>query len=365
MNCAFKCKKHFCNIAKIKYKDLVATVKHKSALALKDLIELGYGSNGLGTIVVTDVPNHYETKKKLLLQAHKLAYFPEADLKNLESPETNYSVGWSYGKEKLGDVPDLLKASYYAKLQVFDELANNKINTQMNNIWPNNKIPTLESNFMDLGNQIRAVSFMLYEVIDKYITSKYPSYSLQYKNIISASDHNVGRLLYYYPKKHIKGDFTNWCEWHNDHGSLTGLVSAIFLDEHGNELTDGFKLSKTGLWIQKRNGEYFRFTYGKNDIAFQIGETLQVESGGLLHATPHAVKVEDDMPDNIARATFALFMEPSMSHKLSIPAEANVNDITTSNIYTVPKIQDRYVPGMTFGEFNDATINYYYRHLKK
>ena len=28
-------------------------------------------------------------------------------------------------------------------------------------------------------------------------------------------------------------EFSSWCGWHNDHGSLTGLVSAMFLDENG------------------------------------------------------------------------------------------------------------------------------------
>ena len=28
-------------------------------------------------------------------------------------------------------------------------------------------------------------------------------------------------------------DFSSWCGWHNDHGSLTGLTAAIFLNEIG------------------------------------------------------------------------------------------------------------------------------------
>ena len=28
--------------------------------------------------------------------------------------------------------------------------------------------------------------------------------------------------------------FSSWCGWHNDHGSLTGLVSAMYFDENHN-----------------------------------------------------------------------------------------------------------------------------------
>lgn len=43
-----------------------------------------------------------------------------------------------------------------------------------------------------------------------------------------------GRLLHYYaPAAGAGGDAaapSQWCGWHTDHGSLTGLTSAMFLD---------------------------------------------------------------------------------------------------------------------------------------
>lgn len=29
-------------------------------------------------------------------------------------------------------------------------------------------------------------------------------------------------------------DLDSWCAWHNDHGALTGLSLAMYLDEDGN-----------------------------------------------------------------------------------------------------------------------------------
>lgn len=79
--------------------------------------------------------------------------------------------------------------------------------------------------------------------------------------------------------------FSSWCGWHNDHGSLTGLLPAMYLDSHGNivDCPD----AKAGLYIKSRTGQLVHAKIPENAIAFQVGETAQVHSGGFLQATPH------------------------------------------------------------------------------
>jgi isopenicillin N synthase-like dioxygenase len=78
------------------------------------------------------------------------------------------------------------------------------------------------------------------------------------------------------------------CGWHNDHGSLTGLASAMYLDSDGKEVQDTDPTS--GLYVLSRGGELVRVAMPSDVLAFQIGETAQIHSGGLLQATPHAVR---------------------------------------------------------------------------
>jgi isopenicillin N synthase-like dioxygenase len=138
----------------------------------------------------------------------------------------------------------------------------------------------------------------------------------------------------------------------------------MYLNGNGDE--GKFKLSKTGLFIKNRRGEDIRVTHRPCDIAFQIGETMQIQSGGILQATPHSVVVGDDIDPNYGRSTFVLFMEPNRDVKLEIPSGVDYLDVKTSGIYdNVPKLQDRYKKDMTFGEFNDITIKYYYSMNKK
>lgn len=44
---------------------------------------------------------------------------------------------------------------------------------------------------------------------------------------------------------------------------------------------------KAGLYIKSRNGALVHAKLPEGAIAFQIGETSQIHTGGILQATPH------------------------------------------------------------------------------
>lgn len=102
------------------------------------------------------------------------------------------------------------------------------------------------------------------------------------------------RLLHYFAMENISTsmssnenadtDFSSWCGWHNDHGSLTGLFPALYI-ENGQivQCPD----PQSGLYIKSRSGKLVHAKLPLNSLAFQVGETLQVHTGGLLQATPH------------------------------------------------------------------------------
>lgn len=359
----FKNSKSFTKIVKIEYNDLVKISKSKDFSVLSNDINDAYGVDGLGAIIIQNVPDHFNKKFKLLNQTKELVSLPKQDLDKLEKPDINYGIGWSFGKEKFKGKPDFLKGSFYAQLPIYNDLVNKK-ESPTPNVWPS-KLPNLQPALYEVGNQIREVSLMLYDCIDAHINKLLPGYNLTFKDIVKQSNHNVGRLLHYFERGNNKiSKDDNWCGWHNDHGALTGLVSALFFNKKGQLVNDSIKLEKSGLWIQSRKGEYFKVSYGKNDIAYQIGETYQILSGGRLYATPHAVIIDEDCPSDVHRSTFALFMEPEMNFKLNIPKGSDLKDITTADIYPVPKIQDRFNrDGMSFKEFNDKTIEAFHKYL--
>lgn len=53
----------------------------------------------------------------------------------------------------------------------------------------------------------------------------------------------------------------------------------------------------------------------------QVGEAMQVHSGGLLRATPHYVRAAyGPGAVGVSRDTFAVFMQPSVSEPMDAPA---------------------------------------------
>ncbi len=70
--------------------------------------------------------------------------------------------------------------------------------------------------------------------IDAYAQSRVSTYpSKMLHRIIKEGQSHTGRMLHYFPFEN-KGDAEDdWCGWHNDHGSLTALTSALYTDERG------------------------------------------------------------------------------------------------------------------------------------
>lgn len=227
------------------------------------------------------------------------------------------------------------------------------------NIWPNSDFPQLEKAFKDLGKLMVQVGELVAYQCDQYVAKKltsYPSGLLQ--KIIQQSKTCKARLLYYFSIDDDKTPRTrdSWCGWHNDHSSLTGLCPAMYLQlsEDGKSVKE-YDIpnpdSTAGLYARTRNGKEIRVVIPKDCLAFQIGECSQIQTGGYLQATPHAVQALSwPQSVGVSRSTFAVFMQPNTDVLLEIPEGRKLKDVRVG----------QYQPGMTFADFSKATIDNYY-----
>ena len=139
-------------------------------------------------------------------------------------------------------------------------------------------------------------------------------------------------------------------------GSLTCLAPGMFLDQTGKEVKD---VKGAGLYVQARSGKVVRVQMPSTACGFQIGETSQIQSGGLLQATPHAVKAGAGIP-GVTRQSFAVFLEPEFESPLEIPAGKTVDDCQASTAQLPPSVRplrERWRPGQTFGDFHTVTVS--------
>lgn len=273
------------------------------------------------------------------------------------------------------------------------------------NVWPDEEeeLPEMEHAMKEMGKLIQRIGIMVAKLCDAYVSKKCPKFTPgKIENVVANSLCCKARLLHYFPIENNKVqtetedehtvrvpstytsslaahdnndrpapdkndmEFSDWCGWHNDHCSLTGLVPAMYLNSTGDEIP--CPDPNAGLYIKSRRGGLIQVQIPTNAIAFQVGETTQIHTGGILQATPHAVKGLDGQREEcrgVSREAFAVFMEPEFTDDMSIPQGRTIQDAQReeSEKYlpkTVRTLRSRWKPDMNFGEFSNATFAAFY-----
>ncbi|KAK6453917.1 uncharacterized protein RJT20DRAFT_131378 [Scheffersomyces xylosifermentans] len=306
--------------------DLESGIDHKT-------LSEAFGPDSLGIIVIKDLPQKFhELRLRVLKAISILATLPAEELEKLESEESMWLTGWSCGKEILANsgTPDFNKGSYYVNCafhkdaslegpseELTKEFTEYKAYTTPN-LWPSKDFEGLENFQQDtkeLVNLIIDVAQSVASNCDKFISKIYSNYEKNYlERVVKESTCTKARLLHYFPvKSQTSTSDDDWCGEHLDHSCLTGLTSALFLDESAG-LTSALDKSpdaSSGLYIRDRHNEVVKVNIPPECLAFQTGSTLQEVSRGKFKAVPHYVK-GTSIP-NIARNTLAVFCQPDLN----------------------------------------------------
>ncbi|PNS18191.1 hypothetical protein CAC42_7560 [Sphaceloma murrayae] len=314
-------------------------------------LEEAFGPDSLGIIVVRDLdPTFIELRRRLLSYSSYLANLPASELEKLEDATSHYLVGWSCGKETLKDGKyDTLKGSYYASPMTNDTLST-KARTLFPdlpeytapNVWPSDSIlPGFQSTFHSLCDLIISTAVLVARACDLYAQKHIPDYRPGYlEHVVRTSVSTKARLLHYFPSPSPTSSIASdpagaaeddWCATHLDHGCLTGLTSAMFVDEaaHPPSPLPAASTSgplpplqelasspdpEAGLYIHSRSGDVTKVAIPKDCLAFQTGEALEVITQGKFRAVPHFVKGvrAGAGGGKVARNTLAVFTQPNL-----------------------------------------------------
>ncbi|KAK3396347.1 hypothetical protein B0T20DRAFT_268735 [Sordaria brevicollis] len=333
----------------------------KNGTVSLEALEEAFGPDSLGILVVKDVPAEFaELRHRLLSYSSYLGNLPKEELDRLENEKAKYLTGWSLGKETLknGQV-DNLKGSYYANCAFYvdPKLSCAKPTEEFNpdnfpeylspNMWPaESTLPGFKPTFEDLCRLIIDVAVLVARACDRFAEKQIAGYPAGYlEGVVKTSTTTKARLLHYFPEEakaggkkaeeEQEGDEDDWCATHLDHGCLTGLTSAMFVDEAAsppvvNPSADG-KLPplaelptspdpKAGLYIKSRTGQTVQVKIPRDCIAFQTGEALERITGGKFKAVPHFVRgARAEMSaGRIARNTLAVFTQPNLGDEVDM-----------------------------------------------
>ncbi|CAI6339360.1 unnamed protein product [Periconia digitata] len=304
-------------------------------------LENAFGPESLGIIVVKDLPEKFhQLRRDLLSYSSALASLPQDELEKLESPAAKWLVGWSCGKETLKDGRyDTLKGSYYVNCSPsFDEQQSSVAQKYPSfpeytapNVWPSTDLlPAFETTFRELTTLIIDIAALVARACDKYAEVNIASYKKGYlEHVVKTSISTKARLLHYFPSSQPEtpSDGTNeddWCATHLDHGCLTGLTSAMFVDEaaHAPKIGSSFSAlpelerspdPKAGLYIHSRTGVVTKVAIPRDCLGFQTGEALEIITQGKFKAVPHFVRgAASGAGGKVARNTLAVFTQPNL-----------------------------------------------------
>lgn len=143
----------------------------------------------------------------------------------------------------------------------------------------------------------------------------------------------------------------DWCATHLDHGCLTGLTSAMFINETKQvpsipmtysynprylptlEELDTSPDPTAGLYIQSRSRETVQVKIPRDCIAFQTGEALERITKGKFKAVPHYVRGVrpgvaggENEGGRIARNTLAVFTQPNLGEIVDLDQDISFGE---------------------------------------
>ncbi|KAI2295096.1 hypothetical protein LOZ03_001301 [Ophidiomyces ophidiicola] len=286
-----------------------------------------FGPSSLGVIIVKDLPEKFKAlRSQVLSNASYLASLPEDELESLTSAEAKFLVGWS------GHTTSIVQNAPADEFPDFPQYT-------APNIWPPaDRLPTFRQSLTELCTLIIDTAVLVARACDRYAEHNIEEYKPGYlEHVVKTSMTSKARLLHYFPAPaedpaQTPADASeddDWCGTHLDHGCLTGLTSAMFVDEaaHPPE-ADTSKSApipelptspdpKAGLYIRSRTGDVVKVNIPKDCLAFQTGEALEVITKGKFKAVPHFVKgAKTQGPARIARNTLAVFTQPNLGEEV-------------------------------------------------
>ncbi|GFZ46178.1 hypothetical protein JCM24511_04425 [Saitozyma sp. JCM 24511] len=297
----------------------------------------------LGIILIEDLPPSFSNLRSNLFQfAQRFATLPEQVRERYARPDTSYMFGWSHGKEVMNGRPDTQKGSFYAnplidEPEVTSEQRAAHPEYYAGNVWPRDlpEMQEYEHAFKALGKLIYDVGIALANACAPFVTPSL-SQSTSIASLISGSKSNKARLLHYYPEsasssmdaaeaasERVANDAL--CGTHLDHSLLTGLCSAMYLDQPEGSAQPTIVPPPTttaGLYIYPRQGstaprpDALKVSIPSDCLAFQTGEALELLTAGRLAATPHFVSgnaaAQSSKASTVSRETFAFFLQPDV-----------------------------------------------------
>lgn len=329
--------------------------------SVQDSIKCAFGREGTGIIFVHDLPPEYHLhRKQLLNDGNKIPSLNDDEIGRLNlyysSGPNNERLSMSLFANPIYDDPTL-GDSELSKKYPYNMASNN---------WPSsNTLRHFEDSFKYLGNLMNETAIKLASHMDEIvITEKNGCYKgnlivPSLSTILQKSRSAKGRLLHYFPlsESNSCGETLDpekmWLGFHNDQCLLTGLLPAQYFSSLDTE----YSSTGGGLCVKSTFSTKPKIVeIPPNCLAFQVGETAQILTGGVFRARPHGVVPPS--VSGVSRVNLVIFFQPNPWVCMNLPDYADKDCLENSDL-VLPMQQplwERFKNGNTFYEFLNVSL---------
>ena len=267
--------------------DLASAEPEKRAGAHAAILE-GFGRYGLLYLRGHDVPSTHELYDAFA----RFTARPEADKQPFNRADIWYQRGWTPPNTEravvAGGQPDFKECWFSAPLPVDPESAAEFPEVCSENVWPSDA-PRFEAMTMGFGSALHRAGMALLEGVACALSLDRDTFATR----CEGAPH-VFRLLKYLPLTAAQiSAGVLWGEEHTDFNLLTLLPGGQFFSPSGEQAAAPD--AESGLYLRTRplpghpRGLRVRPVAKPGSLVVQVGQELEILTGGRLLATPHEV----------------------------------------------------------------------------
>lgn len=220
----------------------------------------------------------------------------QAEKEALSGGDVWYQRGWTPPNTEQavvsGGQPDFKECYFVSPEEPDPSLREQYPQIYAPNIWPEDPEP-FKSRYMEIGSQLQQVGARLLRGCAGALGLEPDAFESR-----ARGGPHVTRALRYIPltETHVEQDIL-WGEEHTDFNMVTILPGGRFLNPDG--AFDGKPDEDAGLFLRTRpteehpNGKKIQSDTPEGCIIAQVGQQLEVLTGGELTATPHVIEAPD------------------------------------------------------------------------
>jgi isopenicillin N synthase-like dioxygenase len=301
--------------------DLADLVHHDRAVRTAAAAQIKEGFATYGLLYVTSHGVDMERCERLYARFVELTNRPREEKEKLGRPDLWFQRGWTPpNTEKAvvaGGQPDFKECYFAAPLPVDPECRLEYPEIYSDNVWPEDS-QELADEYLTVGYELHEAGLCLLQGVAMALGL--PSKTFDRK--LEGAAH-VFRMLRYLPLTQEQIDAKIlWGEEHTDFNLLTLLPGGRFLDP--NDKPCARPDDASGLYLRTRptkehpNGVMVRGRPPEGCIVAQVGQQLEILTGGQMQATPHVITAPKT--PGYARVSAAHFLHLH-AHQIVSPLE--------------------------------------------